>query len=163
MNPSPLALYRTRVASEWIDYNGHMNVAYYMLAFDRATDRLLDHLGLGLDYVRATHHSIYILEAHITYAREVKEGDELGFTTQLIGADAKRLHFFHRMYATGEEYLAATNELLALHVDLAGPKAAVMPDESRALIAGLLAEHSRLPRPEELGRVMSLERRRVGG
>src|SRR5690242_16223579 len=117
MAEAPLETYRTTVPAEWIDYNGHMNVAYYLLAFDRGTDGLLDHLGLGGRYRAATNHSIYVLEAHLTYEREVKEGDPIRIATQLLDADGKRLHVFHRMFHETAGYLAATNELMALHVD----------------------------------------------
>lgn len=159
MTAAPLATYRTRVPPEWIDYNGHMNLAYYVLAFDRGTDGLLDRLGLGGAYRHATNHSMYALEVHVTYEREVKEGDPIAVTTQLIDADAKRIHFFHRMHHETEGYLAATNELMALHVDLAGPLSAPMPDTARARIDELLAAHRRLPPPPQLGRRIALPRR----
>src|SRR5208282_2490885 len=98
MTTAPLAPFRATVLPEWIDYNGHLNVAYYLLAFDRASDHLLDQLGLGEAYRRATGHSIYVLEAHLTYEHELKLGDALAVTSQLIDADRKRLHVFHRMY-----------------------------------------------------------------
>ncbi len=158
MPVEPLALYRTTVAPEWIDYNGHMNVAYYVLAFDQATDRLLDHLGLGLSYRQASEHTIYVLEAHVTYEREVKAGDPLAFTTQLIDADSKRIHFFHRMFHGEHGYLAATNELMALHVDLAGPRAAAMPRAALGLVERILAEHRQLPPPPQLGRRIGIVR-----
>lgn len=158
MSDAPLALYRDTVPPEWIDYNGHMNVAYYMLAFDRGTDRLLDHLGLGEAYRRASGHSIFVLEAHVTYERELKGGDPLTVTTQLIDADRRRLHLFHRLYHDGAGYLAATNELMALHVDLAGPRAADMPADAQAAIARLVAAHRGLPPPTQLGRRIGLNR-----
>src|SRR5215469_14576417 len=85
----PYPPYRAAVAPEWIDYNGHMNVAYYVLAFDRATDLLLDHLGLGEAYRRATNRSLFVLEAHVTYARELRAGDRFEIETRLIDADRK--------------------------------------------------------------------------
>src|ERR1700730_10725435 len=123
----PLRPFRTTVQPQWIDYNGHMNVAFYVLAFDKATDGLLDHLGLGETYRRTTNRSIYVLEAHLTYERELKRGDRLRVDKQIIDADDKRIHVFHKMSAAEAGYLAATNELMALHVDLAGPRAAAMP------------------------------------
>jgi acyl-CoA thioester hydrolase len=158
MSRKMLATFRGAVQPDWIDYNGHMNVAYYVLAFDKGTDGLLDHLGLGEAYRRATNHSIYVLEAHVTYDRELKLGAPLTVETQLIGADAKRLHFFHCMRHAEAGYLAATNELLALHVDLAGPRAAAMPATAVDTIDRLLAEHRQLPTPP-LGRRIALLRR----
>ena len=155
--------YATTVPPEWIDYNGHMNVAYYMVAFDRGTDGLLDRLGLGVDYRRTTDRTIYVLEAHLLYERELREGDALAVTTQLLDADAKRLHVFHSMWhgATGER--VATNELLCLHVDLhgsetGGPRAARFAPEEQARIDALLAEHRALEPPPEAGRRIALRR-----
>jgi acyl-CoA thioester hydrolase len=156
--PPPLSPFRTTVQPDWIDYNGHMNVAFYVLAFDKATDRLLDHLGLGEAYRRATNCSIYALEAHVTYDRELKLGEPLAIDTQLIDADAKRLHFFHRMTHADAGYLAATTELLGLHVDLAGPRAAPMPAEALAAVERLAAAHRGLPPPPQLGRRIGLKR-----
>lgn len=157
--PPPLAPFRTRVQPDWIDYNGHMNVAYYVLAFDKATDGLLDHLGLGEAYRHATNCSIYALEAHVTYDREMKLDAPIAIDTQLIDADAKRLHFFHRMTHGEEGYLAATTELLGLHVDLTGPKAAPFPAPALAAIERLLAAHRALPAPPQLGRRIAIARR----
>jgi acyl-CoA thioesterase FadM len=153
-----LALYRTTVADNWIDYNGHANFAHYVVAFDEACDRLMDYFGLGESYRQATNHTMYMLEAHVTYTREVKLGDVLAVETQLIGFDRKRIHFFHRMNyaATGE--LTATIECIVLHVDLDGPHATDMPPESLAIIERVFAEHRDLPRPRELGRRVTLER-----
>ncbi len=156
--PPPLSAFKTAVQPEWIDYNGHMNVAFYVLAFDKATDGLLDHLGLGEAYRRATNCSVYVLEAHVTYDRELKLGETLAIDTQLIDADAKRLHFFHRMTHAEAGYLAATCELMGLHVDLAGPKAAPMPPAALAAIERLLAAHRLLPPPPQLGRRISIKR-----
>lgn len=158
--PPPLPPFRIRVQPDWIDYNGHMNVAFYVLAFDKATDGLLDHLGLGEAYRRATNCSIYALEAHVTYDREVKLAAPLAIDTQLIDADAKRLHFFHRMTHADEGYLAATTELLGLHVDLSGPKAVAMPAAALAAVERLLDAHRALPAPPQLGRRIALKRRR---
>lgn len=153
---SPLALHRETVRPEWIDYNGHMNLAYYLLAFDHATDKLYDHLGVGEAYLAAADCSVFICEAHVTYEREVYDGDPLRFTTQLLGYDAKRLHFFHAMYHADAGFLAATNELLALHVDLTERRTTPFPEPVVRRLAALDADHRRLPRPAQVGRVMGL-------
>lgn len=156
MPAAPIEIHRSRVLPEWIDYNGHMNVAYYVLVFDRGSDGLLDSLGLGAAYRRATGRTVYVVEAHVTYEREVKEGDPLLLTTQLIASDAKRLHVFHRMLHAESGWLAATNELLFLHVDLAGPRATPFPAPAQAEITGLLAAHRDLPPPAQLGHRIGL-------
>ncbi len=154
----PYQPYRAAVAPEWVDYNGHMNVAYYVLAFDRATDRLLDYLGLGEAYRRSTDRSIFALEAHVTYLRELRQGDGFAIETRLIDADRKRLHLFHTMTKDGTGECAATIEAMALHVDLAGPHAAPMPDHAFAVVEALLAEHRRLPDPPQLGHRIAIRR-----
>ena len=153
---SPLALHRETVRPEWIDYNGHMNLAYYLLAFDHATDKLYDHLGVGEAYLAAANCSVFTLEAHVTYDREVHDGDPLRFTTQLLGYVAKRLHFFHVMYHADEGFLAATNELVALHVDLTERRVAAFPEPVGRRLAKLHAAHRRLATPPQVGRVMGL-------
>jgi acyl-CoA thioester hydrolase len=154
----PHPLYRATVAPEWIDFNGHMNVAYYVLAFDRATDGLFDYLGIGEDYRRATHHSIFALEAHVTYERELRQDDAFEIATRLIDADRKRLHLFHAMTRTKDGELSATIEVMGLHVDIAGPKSAPLPDDVYAKIEALLAEHRKLPPPPQLGRKIGIRR-----
>jgi len=104
--------HREVVRPEWIDYNGHMNVAYYVLVFDHATDAMRERLGLGEAYRAATGNTVYVLEAHLTYARELKEGDPMEIRTELLDRDAKRLHYFHRMFHARDNFLAATTEQL---------------------------------------------------
>src|SRR5689334_23702602 len=93
-----LSLHTEEVLPEWVDYNGHMNVAWYVLAFDHATDALLDWLGLGRAYAESENRSVFVLETHVTYEREVTAGDTLRFRTRLIDHDARRLHVFHEMF-----------------------------------------------------------------
>ena len=159
MSTLPYPPYRDAVVPEWIDYNGHMNVAYYVLAFDRATDRLFDYLAIGEAYRRASRHSIFALEAHITYERELHLGDEFEIATRLVDADRKRLHLFHAMTRVKGGELSATIEVMGLHVDMAGPKSAPMADEVYAKVEALLAEHRLLPPPPQLGRRIGIRRR----
>jgi acyl-CoA thioester hydrolase len=156
--PLPYEPYRAAVPPDWVDYNGHMNVAYYVLAFDRATDRLLDHLGVGEAYRRATNCSIFALEAHVTYLRELRQGERFAVATRLIDADRKRLHLFHTMIREEDGEIAATLEAMALHVELAGPRAAALPDAVFAAIEALLAEHRLLPDPPQLGHRIAIRR-----
>jgi acyl-CoA thioester hydrolase len=159
---APLALHREAVRPEWIDYNGHMNVAYYVLAFDHATDAFLDLLGLGQDYKQSTNFSTYVAEAHVTYEQELKAGDPMRFTTQLLGYDAKRVHYIHMMYHAEQDFLAASNELMTLHVDMDGPRVAPLPDHAMARCAQVWERHRLLPVPPQAGRRMSLQGKRAG-
>ncbi len=153
-----LEVHRESVHPDWIDYNGHMNVAYYVLAFDHATDAVLEHLGMGERYRREFDCSVFTAEAHVTYDREVKLGDPLRFTTQLLDWDEKRVHYQHVMYHATEGYLAATNELLILHVDMVQRQVTPMPGAVQTRLAELQALHRELPRPPQVGRVMSIRR-----
>ena len=153
---APLVLHREPVRAEWLDYNEHMNVAYYVLAFDHATDAMCDHIGIGHDYMRETGGSIFILESHVSYLREVVRDDPLRFATYIFDHDAKRIHFAHEMYHDGEDYLAATNELMMLHVDLNTRRTAPMPDAVLEMLTGLKTAHAALPRPAGLSRTMGL-------
>ena len=140
----------------WIDYNGHMNLAYYVLAFDQATDTFHDVLGIGLDYRERMNSSMFTLAINVDYIREVFAHDQLRITTQLLDCDAKRMRYFHRMYQGEPEHLVATNECLAVHVDMASRRSAPFPDATRARIEALLAEHRQLPTPERAGRVLGV-------
>ena len=156
---APLALHTERVQPAWIDYNGHMNVAYYVLAFDHATDAFFDYLGLGDQYMAARNASTFTAEAHITYDREVLADAPLRFTTQLIDYDAKRLHYYHEMYHAEAGYLASTHELISLHVDMAARRTAPIPDDILANVARVWDAHRLLERPPQVGRVIAIERR----
>ena len=155
---APLALHRESVRPEWIDYNGHMNLAYYMLAFDHATDAFFDFVGLGEAYLKANDASTFTLEAHITYDRELMSGAPMRFETRLLAHDAKRLHYTHFMYHAEDGYLAATNELISLHVDMGARRSAPMPDTVIARLDAIAAAHDKLPHPEQAGRVISIVR-----
>ena len=157
--PCPLALHEEPVRPEWIDYNGHMNVAYYVLAFDHATDRFLEWIGLGERVFVEHSSSFFMLEAHVTYEREVAEGDPLRFTTQLLDWDHKRAHFFHMMYHATDGYLAATNELIGLHVDMTARRSAPFPEVCRQRLSALAAAHGRMPRPAQIGSVIGLSKK----
>ena len=100
---APLCLHRGVIRPEWIDYNGHMNVAYYVLVFDQGSDDLLDYLGMDKDYRERSGFSTYVLESHITYEREMKEGDAYRVSVQLLDADAKRLHYFERLHSESDD------------------------------------------------------------
>ncbi len=151
-----LELHEEAVRPEWIDYNGHMNVAYYVLAFDHATDAFLDHLGLDEAYRERTGGSTFAVESHITYQREVHRGDRLRFTTQLLGYDAKRIHYIHHMYHALEGFLAATAEWLSLHIDMERRRVATMPPEIMSRLAAVMAEQGDLEVPPEVGSVIRI-------
>ena len=157
--PTPLDVYRDAVRPEWIDHNKHMNVGYYLVVFDFATDAWMAYIGLDPEHRRARHVTTFCLEAHVTYVREVGDGDPLRFTTRLLAWDAKRIHYLHEMYHAEEGYLAATNELMSLHVSQETRRAAPMADEVQALLGRVEKAHAALPPSPHVGRVMGLRAR----
>ncbi|MBI3824950.1 MAG: thioesterase family protein [Candidatus Rokubacteria bacterium] len=157
--PAPLDAYRDVVRPEWIDHNHHMNMGYYVVVFDLATDEFFRFVGLDERHREARHVTTFCLEAHVTYHREVREGDPLRFTTLLLGHDARRIHYFHQMFHATEGYLAATNELMSLHVSRATRRAAPMTPAILERLARIQAAHDTTPRPPQAGRRIGLEAR----
>lgn len=156
---APIECPPAEVIAPWVDYNGHMNMAYYNVVFDQALDHAYDRLGIGADYVRDSGCSHFTLEAHVTYLREVRLGDPLRITWQLLDCDSKRLHYFEHMYHARDGYLAATSEQLSMHVDLTKRRAAPFPDHLRLQFEAILKQHRQLPHPEQAGHVIGIPRR----
>lgn len=115
---------------------------------------MLDRFGVGKAYVEAERRSLFVVDAHLTYAREVAEGDPLRFVSRVLGADGKRLHLFHEMLHADGGWLAATAEFMLLHVDLTQRRACSFPDGVAAVLAAQAAVHGRLPRPPQAGRAV---------
>lgn len=160
MKHSPPIIYRAAVVPEWIDYNGHMNVAYYVLAFDRCTDAFFDKIGLTPSYIEQTQHSMFVAELHVTYLQELHQGDQLEVSTQLLGHDQKRLHFFHRMFRRDTGELVATHEALGLHVSLETRKVIPMQTQLFYQIASHATHHKQYPWPPEAGHQMGIPLRK---
>ena len=156
---APLDRHPATVLPDWIDWNGHMNVGYYVVAFDKATDVMCEQFGCSWDYTRLKIGMTFVLEAHVTYDREVKEGDGLRITTQILDHDAKRLHFIHMMYHAKEGYLAATNELMLMNIDYQTRRSAPWPDFAMERIEKLAAAHATLPRPAQAGRLIGIKKK----
>ena len=147
--PAPFDRFRGEVLPEWIDYNGHMNLAYYTVLFDQATDILFDELGLGLDYRRDRKLGTFVAETHNLYERELLVGARVRVATQIIAIDAKRLHVGHEMFALDGGPIAgqraATQELMFLHVDLGARRVCPFPPDLYARVSAAAAAHSGLP------------------
>ena len=152
-------IWRETVRAEWCDYNNHLNMSYYILIFDHATDAF--HAGLGLDkaYRLASDCSTFAVETHTGYLAEVLEGDEVCVTTQLLDFDEKRLHYFHRMYHAEKGFLSATTEIMTVHVDLGARRVVPMPETIKSRAADLFAGHDALPRPERAGRRIGIPKK----
>ena len=151
-----LTTYTTRVLPDWVDYNGHLRDAFYLLIFSYATDALMDTLGLDSDNREASGHSLFTLELHLNYLHEVKLGAEVEVHTQLIAHDAKRLHLYHSLHRVGDDMELAGNEQMLLHVDLAGPQATPFTEATLQRLDAINAAQAELPRPALLGRVIGL-------
>ncbi|WP_038013287.1 thioesterase family protein [Terasakiella pusilla] len=115
-------VYRDKVRPEWIDYNGHMNVAFYVLAFDYATEGVLDKIGMGERYCTEEGKSVFVVESHITYQSEVLENEPLEIRSYILGYDLKRIHLYHEMFSAESGQKSATIEIMALHVDMKSRK-----------------------------------------
>ena len=151
-----LTTYSTPILEEWVDYNGHLRDAFYLLIFSYATDALMDRLGLDSQNRESSGHSLFTLEVHLNYLHEVKLGAHVEVRTQLIGYDKKRLHVYHSLHRVGDERALAGNEQMLLHVDLAGPRSAPFGEHSLALLQAIEDQQRDLPRPEHVGRVIAL-------
>lgn len=149
MSDQILSTYSTPVREEWIDYNGHLSEAYYVLVFGFATDTAMEALGLGEDYRAATGCSLYTVEAHVRYVQEVNRDAQLEVRTLVAGSAQKKLHLAHEMRVDGE--IVATEEILGIHVDQTSGRATVLPEATRASAV----EHT-VPAPAWVGRAVRI-------
>ncbi len=159
--PAPFVSNLT-VRPEWIDGNGHMNVAYYLKAFDEGFDAAYDAIEFGFDMIERRGVSTMAAEMHITYQGELFEGDPIRIETQLVGFNRKRFHWFQQMRHGETLKLAATCEWMILFIDMNKRKVAEMPDDIFELISRVQEAHAHLPMPPEVGRSISLENKRRG-
>jgi acyl-CoA thioester hydrolase len=147
------------VKPDWIDYNGHMNMGYYLVAFDQvATDGFFDYLGIGVEHKRAVGKSTFSLASNIDFLQEVMDGDALRFTTQLVDFDHKRLHFFHHLYHAERGYLAATNENLGMYIDMQTRRSTTFSDAQMARFQQELELSQQHGVPKGFGRKLGIRR-----
>ncbi|MEU8704917.1 thioesterase family protein [Streptomyces sp. NPDC048565] len=140
-----LPLFRQTVRPEWIDYNGHLSEAFYVLVFGYATDALMIETGMGPEYRADTGCSLYTVESHVRYLRDVPVGAPLAIRTRLLGTGARKTRFAHEMYVLdraeadpepGAEPVA-TSELLGVHVDQGSGRAVPFPEAVRERLSAL--------------------------
>ena len=146
------------VEPQWTDYNGHLNMAYYNVLFDRAADHGLSALGINLDYVQNRKLTIYTAEIHVCYVRELHQGQKVYATFHLVDFDEKRLHVYQELHHE-DGWLAATSEVLSLHIDMSSPKVAPFPEDVMANIKTMAAEHAKEERPARVGRSIGIRRK----
>jgi acyl-CoA thioester hydrolase len=153
-NTAPYRIDGLQVEPDWIDHNGHMNVAYYHLAFDRAAGSFFRWLGLDETYRKTHQASTFALESHLNYHRELRLGEGFRIEALLLSGDARRLHFCMQMFKDGSGELAAYYESLSMHVDMRTRRTSPMAGELQERVAMIAQAHARLSRPWQLGRVV---------
>jgi acyl-CoA thioester hydrolase len=149
------------VLPEWIDANGHMNLAYYVVLFDQATDTVYDALGVGQAYREATGNSTFTAETHTIYDREVLVGERVRIVTRMLGVDAKRIHYFHEMFHAEGGHRVAAQELMGLHIDLRVRRTAPMPPDLLARIQAAVQAQAGEKLPAGIGRRIAMPAPRV--
>src|SRR6202142_3534668 len=152
LRPAPFLASVMQIEPQWIDYNGHLNMAYYNVMFDRAVDELWSRLGIGPTYMRERHGSTFTAECHVRYLREIHLGDPVQVSILLVGADEKRLHTFEESRHASEGWLDRKSENMTIHIDMNARKTAPFPPDIRARIEALAKAHCAIPRPEGIGR-----------
>ena len=157
--PAPLEIHTERVRPEWIDHNGHMNVAYYLMAFDEAAGSVANSIGYTNDYRKTNNIGTFVGDYHIRYVQEVIEGDLLRFTYRIIDCDEKRFHYWQEMYHAEKGYLAAEAEAITLHIDMAVRKVSPFPPAIYDRIKAIHDAHRHLPLPSNLGRQIQVRRK----
>jgi len=157
--PAPFIGRIQKVESQWIDYNGHFNMAYYNVIFDRCGDEAFALMGLGPDYVSSTNCSFFTLEAHITYLRELRAGDPVRVTVQFLDYDSKRVHYVQEMFHADEGWLSCVTENIVMHVDLIEKKSTPFPARVLTMIKAMHEAHKRLPIPPQVGHRIGIPRK----
>lgn len=143
----------------WIDYNGHMNVAYYGLVFDKAADVFFEKIGVGESYVEERGMGSFALQVHQHYLREIRMGERYRIEMLLLDSDHKRWHYmaWMRKVETGE--IAATYECLSMNVDHATRRSAALPEDVAERLAKVVEAHKAVPRPEQTGAPIGIRRK----
>ena len=149
-------IFQSQVKPEWIDHNGHMNVGYFAVAFDEATDFVYEFWGIGERYPESSGCSVFTLGINVDYLAELFEGDRSLIETLLIDYDRKRIHYWHRMTHAESGRLAACNECLCMNVNLETRRSAAFPDD---VLARLDQALFRGEKPAAFGRTLKIRRR----
>jgi acyl-CoA thioester hydrolase len=157
--PAPFLSSIMQIEPQWIDYNGHLNMAYYNVMFDRAIDELWVQFGIGPTYMKERHGSTFTAECHVRYLREIHLGDPVQVSILLVGADEKRLHTFEELRHAGEGWLSATSENMTIHIDMKTRRTAPFPPDIRARIEAIANGHRAIARPEGIGRSIAMPSR----
>ncbi|CDX34152.1 conserved hypothetical protein [Mesorhizobium sp. ORS 3359] len=149
------------VEKDWIDYNGHLNMAYYNVLFDRAGDYAFEGIGLGAEYARTRALTSYTAEVHVCYIRELHLGDRVIATFQLLDHDDKRMRFYQKLRHV-DGWLTATSEQLSLHIDMSGPRVVPFPSDILANLERVRAEQALFGVPSRAGKAIAIKRNARG-
>jgi acyl-CoA thioester hydrolase len=153
---SPFQGYSAVVKPEWIDFNGHFNAGYYLVCFDDAIESWMGFIGLGTAHRDQHAVTTFSAQNHVTYVREVHEGARLSITTQLLGFDKKRIHAMQTMVNADEDYVAATCEVMSLHVSEESRRVSEMHLDPYARLGEIWEHHKKLDVPPQAGQVMAV-------
>lgn len=157
--PAPFRSTVMQIEKAWIDYNGHFNMAYYNVLFDRAADQCFEMFGLGADYVKNSGNSFFTLETHCSYLREMKATDPVVVELQVLDCDHKRVHYVQQMKQADEGWVACILEVMVSHVDLNAKKTSNFPDAVKAKIEAMHQAHKALPVPPQVGHKIGIPRK----
>tara|TARA_Y100001934_G_scaffold92914_1_gene114832 strand:+ start:898 stop:1365 length:468 start_codon:yes stop_codon:yes gene_type:complete len=147
-----------RVKSEWTDYNGHMNLAFYIHLFDSAWEVLLQKFNIGEDAAKIEKRTTFAVESHTTYDMEVKVGDEVDINLLFIDFDKKRIVYKLEMIHKSEKYLAATTEVCSLYVDLNSRKVTEFEESKNSLIKNFIEDNKNNFKPGNLHLINKLKK-----
>lgn len=147
------------VRPEMIDYNGHVNVAFYVKLFDEGLDILFERIGLSRTYVETRQMSFFALEAHVRYLREISLADRVRMRLRILDLDPKRIHYWMELVHADEGWLSATMESISIHVDMGSRRPAPFPDDIMARLTAWHAADAQRPRPEGVGQVIGIRRK----
>ncbi|MDE1167057.1 MAG: thioesterase family protein [Pseudomonas sp.] len=145
--------YQTTIIEEWVDYNGHLRDAFYLLIFSYATDAFMERIGV--DPAR-DNHSLFTLECHLNFLHEVKRGEAVQVHTQVIGHDSKRVHLYHSLHVNDAQEPVAASEQMLLHVSLEGPKSTHLREQNLEHLKAIVMSQAGMPAPCHVGRVIAL-------
>jgi acyl-CoA thioester hydrolase len=156
--PAPYDRFEGEVKSEWIDLNGHMNFAYYIVLFDQAFDLMLAEWDLDWEYTKRTNQGLFAVETHTLYEQELVVGAAVRVRSWVIDVDSKRLHVAHEMYRTLDMRRAACIETLNLHVDLENRRVTPWPEAQRSTLDAAALAHREAGLPEWVGRRVQMRK-----
>ena len=143
----------------WVDYNGHLNQAYYGVIFDRSIDQVLMPVGLGPDYIKTRNLSFMTVECHTCFVRELMQTDPVRVVSRIVDVDDKRLHMFSELVHASDGWLSATAEWMFLHVDMSTRRTSAWPADIREKLDALKTAAATLPLPDRVGRKIGIVRK----